>query len=119
MFLFPKVNSFDDVVALFIKELGVSNRDSLTMTYAVDKVGRALVRQGPQLECSQFAAALSKLNTKAVPLIIAQHQQCSVFLLNTLLNICTQTPGLQKLCAMVCLVIIRRNTCDILSNFVN
>ena len=99
------MNSFNGVVTLFIKELGVSNRDSLTMTYAIDKIGRALVSRGPQQECSQIAASLNQLNTKVLPIIIAQHQQCSVFLLNTLLSICTQTPGLQKLCAMVCLII--------------
>ena len=91
-----------DVVALFIKQLGISNKDSLCLYYTIDKVGRALVSQGRQQECSQIAASLNQLNTKVVPIIIAQHQQCSVFLLNTLLSICTQTPGLQKLCAMVC-----------------
>ena len=99
--IYFQVNTFNGVVALFMKELGVNNRDSLSMTYAVDKLGRALVSRGSKEECSRIAASLSILKTEIVPTIIAQHQQCSVFLLSTLLNICTQTPGLQKLCAMV------------------
>ena len=99
--IYSQVNTFNGVVALFMKELGVNNRDSLSMTYAVDKLGRALVSRGSKEECSRIAASLSILKTEIVPTIIAQHQQCSVFLLSTLLNICTQTPGLQKLCAMV------------------
>ncbi|KAI6661769.1 E3 ubiquitin-protein ligase UBR2-like isoform X3 [Oopsacas minuta] len=99
-----EVNTFDDVAALFVKELGIPHRDSLTLTYAIDKLGRALVRQDNQQDCISTTARLSQLDSIAIPLILAQHQQSSVFLLTALLNICSQTPGLQKLCAMVGIV---------------
>ena len=89
---------------ILIKALNVSNKDSLTMTYAIDKTGRALVIKGSQRDCTRTSSDISLLNSEIVPLIVAQHQQCSVFLLNTLLNICCQTPGLQKMCALVCVV---------------
>ena len=73
------------------------------ITCAVDKIGRALVNQGSERECTKKSHDLW-FDTGVIPLIIAQHQQCSVFLLNTILNICCQTPGLQKMCALVCVV---------------
>ena len=74
------------------------------MAYAVDRTGIASVSQGSQQDCTNKSDDLNSIDHHVIPLIIAQHQQCCVFLLNTLLNICCQTPGLQKMCALVCVV---------------
>ena len=92
-----------DVINLFTEQLKISNKESLSLYYGIQKLGRSLLIKGSENECSELAASLHQLQTKVLPLIIAQHQECSLFLLKLLLDISTETTGLQKICAMVSL----------------